>query len=105
MTYNIANLKPVPFSIDHFSGEIRTAKSFDFEVDRREFQLVIRASDWGQPSRRQSQTTLDIRLQDANDNRPRMCFYYVFSFHLIILQKSFKSNPVGLERYPSSHQS
>jgi len=70
ITYSIANLKPTPFTIDHFTGEIRTGKLLDYEIDRREFVLKIRASDWGQPSRRQSQKTIKIHLKDINDNRP-----------------------------------
>jgi protocadherin Fat 1/2/3 len=70
ITYSIANLKPTPFTIDHFTGEIRTGRLLDYEIDRREFGLKIRASDWGQPSRRQSQKTIKIQLKDINDNRP-----------------------------------
>ncbi|XP_035710399.1 fat-like cadherin-related tumor suppressor homolog isoform X3 [Folsomia candida] len=70
VTYSIANLKPTPFTIDHFSGDIRTGRLLDYEIDRREFSLKIRASDWGQPSRRQSEKVMTIMLKDVNDNRP-----------------------------------
>jgi protocadherin Fat 1/2/3 len=70
ITYSIANLKPTPFTIDTFTGEIRTGRLLDYEIDRREFGLKIRASDWAQPSRRQSQKTIKIQLKDINENRP-----------------------------------
>ena len=32
----------------------------------------VRASDWGQPFRRQSELRLTIRIKDINDNRPQV---------------------------------
>ncbi|KAG8246421.1 hypothetical protein J6590_085419 [Homalodisca vitripennis] len=70
ISYSIANLNHVPFEIDHFTGTIRTTKVLDYESMRREYNLYIRASDWGTPFRRQSEMRLKIRLKDINDNKP-----------------------------------
>lgn len=70
ISYSIANLNPVPFDIDHFTGLVRTTKILDYESMRREYTLYIRASDWGSPFRRQSETKLKIKIKDINDNKP-----------------------------------
>nr|CAD7448921.1 unnamed protein product [Timema bartmani] len=71
ISYSIANLNPVPFDIEHFSGIIRTTSVLDYESMRREYVLRIRASDWGVPYRRQTEMQLRIRVRDVNDNRPQ----------------------------------
>lgn len=71
ISYSIANLQPVPFEIDHFSGAVRTTRLLDYESMRREYILQIRASDWGLPYRRQAEMRLTVRLEDVNDNRPQ----------------------------------
>ncbi|CAK1553844.1 unnamed protein product [Leptosia nina] len=71
ISYSIANLQPVPFEVDHFSGAIRTTRLLDYESMRREYALQIRASDWGLPYRRQAEMRLTVRLKDVNDNRPQ----------------------------------
>ncbi|XP_049865459.1 fat-like cadherin-related tumor suppressor homolog [Pectinophora gossypiella] len=71
ISYSIANLQPVPFDVDHFSGAVRTTRLLDYESMRREYVLRIRASDWGLPYRRQAEMRLTVRLQDVNDNRPQ----------------------------------
>ncbi|XP_072941921.1 fat-like cadherin-related tumor suppressor homolog [Epargyreus clarus] len=71
ISYSIANLQPVPFDVDHFSGAVRTTRLLDYESMRREYILRIRASDWGLPFRRQAEMRLTIRLEDINDNRPQ----------------------------------
>ncbi|XP_017304667.2 fat-like cadherin-related tumor suppressor homolog, partial [Diaphorina citri] len=71
ISYSIANLKPVPFEIDHFSGVIKTTQVLDYESMRREYILRVRASDWGLPYRRQTEMQLKIKLLDVNDNRPQ----------------------------------
>ncbi len=71
LSYSIANLNDVPFEIDDFTGVIRSTKLLDYEADRHEYHLKIRASDWGSPFRRQSELRLTIRLMDINDNRPQ----------------------------------
>ncbi|XP_039746236.1 fat-like cadherin-related tumor suppressor homolog [Pararge aegeria] len=71
VSYAIANLQPVPFEVDHFSGAVRTTRLLDYESMRREYALRIRASDWGLPYRRQAEMRLTVHLQDVNDNRPQ----------------------------------
>nr|XP_018896045.1 PREDICTED: fat-like cadherin-related tumor suppressor homolog isoform X2 [Bemisia tabaci] len=71
ISYSIANLKPVPFEIDHFSGVIKTTQVLDFESSRRSYVLRIRASDWGLPYRRQTEMQVKINVKDINDNRPQ----------------------------------
>lgn len=71
ISYSIANLKPVPFDIDHFTGLIKTTHLLDYETMRRQYVLHIRASDWGYPYRRQTEMKLVIKLRDVNDNRPQ----------------------------------
>ncbi|UYV60173.1 hypothetical protein LAZ67_1000216 [Cordylochernes scorpioides] len=81
VTYSIANLTPVPFKIDHFSGEIKTTEILDYETMKRDYILKIRASDWGSPFRRQAEMILKIKLKDINDHRPSFekvdCISYV----------------------------
>ncbi|XP_063239987.1 LOW QUALITY PROTEIN: fat-like cadherin-related tumor suppressor homolog [Bacillus rossius redtenbacheri] len=71
ISYSIANLNPVPFDIDHFSGVIRTTSVLDYESTKRTYVLRIRASDWGVPFRRQTEMQLRISVKDVNDNRPQ----------------------------------
>ncbi|KAK9511103.1 hypothetical protein O3M35_005733 [Rhynocoris fuscipes] len=71
ISYSIANLKTVPFEIDHFSGVVRTTQVLDYESLKRNFILKIRASDWGLPYRRQTEMQLKIIVRDVNDNRPQ----------------------------------
>ncbi|XP_075235036.1 fat-like cadherin-related tumor suppressor homolog [Lycorma delicatula] len=71
ISYSIANLNPVPFEIDHFTGNVRTTQVLDYESMRRQYVLRVRASDWGLPYRRQTEMQLKIILKDVNDNRPQ----------------------------------
>ncbi|KAF6216652.1 hypothetical protein GE061_000998 [Apolygus lucorum] len=71
ISYSIANLKTVPFEIDHFSGVVKTTHVIDYESSRRNYVLKIRASDWGLPYRRQTEMQLKIVVKDVNDNRPQ----------------------------------
>ncbi|XP_022108017.1 protocadherin Fat 1-like isoform X2 [Acanthaster planci] len=71
ISYSLANMNPVPFTIDHMTGFINTSKILDYETMRREYRLRVRASDWGAPFRRESEVIVTIRLQNINDNRPR----------------------------------
>lgn len=71
ISYLIANLNHVPFEVDHFSGVIRTTQLLDYESMRREYVLRIRASDWGQPYRRQTEMQVTVKVRDINDNRPQ----------------------------------
>ena len=74
ISYSIANLNAdqLPFSIDHFTGIIKSKQLIDFESDKREYKLRVRASDWGTPYRRQSELKLTIKIKDINDNRPQV---------------------------------
>ena len=73
VSYSIVNLQKdqLPFEIDRFTGNIKSTKLIDYESDRREYRLLIRASDWGTPYRRQAELRLIIRIRDINDNRPQ----------------------------------
>ncbi|XP_022240676.1 fat-like cadherin-related tumor suppressor homolog isoform X3 [Limulus polyphemus] len=71
VSYSLANINPVPFSIDHFSGQIKTSDVLDYETMRREYLLKVRASDWGSPFARQSEISVRVRLRDVNDHRPQ----------------------------------
>lgn len=71
ISYSIANLNPMSFEIDHFSGTIRTTQVLDYETMKRQCILHIRASDWGVPYRRQTEMLLKVKLRDVNDNKPQ----------------------------------
>lgn len=71
ISYSIANLKQVPFEIDHFSGVIRTTMLIDYETMGRSYKLRLRASDWGLPFRRQTEKEINIKINNINDNRPQ----------------------------------
>lgn len=62
ISYLIANLNKVPFEVDHFSGVIKTTQLLDYESMRREYVLRVRASDWGQPYRRQTEMQLIVKV-------------------------------------------
>lgn len=71
ISYSIANLDPVPFSIDPFDGVIRTSSVLDYETERRIYTIKVRASDWGTPFKRETETTVKVKIRDVNDNRPQ----------------------------------
>ncbi|XP_025063474.1 protocadherin Fat 1 isoform X5 [Alligator sinensis] len=70
VTYSIANLNPLPFVINHFSGIISTSEDLDYELMPRVYNLRIRASDWGTPYRREVEVPVTITLNNLNDNIP-----------------------------------
>lgn len=70
VSYSIANLDQVPFTIDPFDGTIRTSSVLDFEAQRRIYTIKVRASDWGQPLKQETETTVKVKVRDVNDNRP-----------------------------------
>ncbi|XP_055333667.1 fat-like cadherin-related tumor suppressor homolog [Paramacrobiotus metropolitanus] len=70
ISYSIANLNEIPFQIDAHTGQIRLLRNLDYEVDKRDYLLRVRAADRGQPLRRESEMTLIVRLRDRNDNAP-----------------------------------
>ncbi|KAF2364658.1 EGF-like calcium-binding domain [Trinorchestia longiramus] len=71
ISYTLVNGDEVPFSIDNFSGEVRTTRPLDYETEKRLWRLEIRASDWGEPYRRQSEKIITVNVLDVNDNRPQ----------------------------------
>ncbi|XP_045444888.1 protocadherin Fat 1 isoform X1 [Pipistrellus kuhlii] len=70
VTYSIANLNPVPFAIDHFTGAVSTSESLDYELMPRVYTLRVRASDWGVPYRREVEVLATLTLNNLNDNTP-----------------------------------
>ncbi|KAH8379347.1 hypothetical protein KR009_004338 [Drosophila setifemur] len=95
ISYSIANLNTVPFEIDHFSGVVKTTSLIDYETMKRNYELIIRASDWGLPYRRQTEVKLSIVVKDINDNRPQ--FERVNCYG-----KVTKSAPMGTEVFVTS---
>ena len=71
ISYSIANVENMPFSINHFTGEITTREVLDYESMRRLYSLIVRASDWGSPYRRESEMVLKVQVRDVNDNKPQ----------------------------------
>lgn len=71
VSYSLANADDVPFTVDHFTGEVRTTRALDYETERRTWRLLVRASDWGSPFRRQSEKVITVHVEDVNDNRPQ----------------------------------
>lgn len=71
ISYSIANLDQVPFNIDPFDGVIRTSSVLDYEAQRRIYTIKVRASDWGTPFKRETETTVKVKVRDVNDNRPQ----------------------------------
>ncbi|XP_062837544.1 protocadherin Fat 1 isoform X2 [Anolis carolinensis] len=70
VTYSIANINPVPFVINHFTGVISTSENMDYELMPRVYKLRVRASDWGTPYRREVEAPVTIVLNNLNDNTP-----------------------------------
>ncbi|KAK8746410.1 hypothetical protein OTU49_017007 [Cherax quadricarinatus] len=71
ISYSIANLDQVPFVIDPFDGTVRTSSVLDYEAQRRVYTIKVRASDWGTPFKRETETTVKVKVRDVNDNRPQ----------------------------------
>ncbi|XP_047411320.1 protocadherin gamma-B5 isoform X17 [Sciurus carolinensis] len=59
------------FSMNSKSGEIRTQKALDFE-DTKEYSLLVEGRDGGGLV---SQCTVEIKIQDENDNSPEVTFH------------------------------
>ncbi|XP_042241862.1 fat-like cadherin-related tumor suppressor homolog [Homarus americanus] len=71
ISYSIANLDQVPFVIDPFDGTVSTSSVLDYEAQRRVYTIKVRASDWGTPFKRETETTVKVKVRDVNDNRPQ----------------------------------
>ncbi|XP_078086838.1 protocadherin Fat 1-like [Mustelus asterias] len=70
VTYSIANVAPVPFSIHPFTGTIVTSENLDYELMQRVYHLRVWASDWGSPYRYEVEVPVTIYLRNLNDNEP-----------------------------------
>ncbi|KAG8522372.1 LOW QUALITY PROTEIN: Protocadherin Fat 3, partial [Galemys pyrenaicus] len=70
ITYSIASLGPLPFTINQFTGLVSTTEELDFESCPETYRFVVRASDWGAPYRHESEANVTVRVRNANDNRP-----------------------------------
>ncbi|XP_067663318.1 protocadherin Fat 1-like isoform X2 [Haliotis asinina] len=70
VSYSIVNFRMVPFEIDHFTGIITTTRPLDYEVMRKVYNVIVRASDWGTPHRHETEAVVKIKLENANDNEP-----------------------------------
>uniref|UniRef100_A0A5F8H1R8 Protocadherin Fat 3 n=1 Tax=Monodelphis domestica TaxID=13616 RepID=A0A5F8H1R8_MONDO len=70
ITYSIASLNALPFSINQFTGVIRTTEELDFESSPENYRFIVRASDWGSPYRHESEVNVTIRIGNVNDNSP-----------------------------------
>lgn len=69
--YSIANVNPVPFSIDEKTGDIKAMTNLDRDLGLPEYiHLQVRASDFGTPMRRESETIVQFRIHAMNDNPP-----------------------------------
>uniref|UniRef100_A0A8C1ZC87 FAT atypical cadherin 3a n=1 Tax=Cyprinus carpio TaxID=7962 RepID=A0A8C1ZC87_CYPCA len=70
ITYSMASLTPLPFSVQQFTGAVMTTQELDFESSVESFSFVVRASDWGSPYRRESEVNVTVHLENVNDNKP-----------------------------------
>ncbi|XP_055968334.1 protocadherin Fat 2 [Sorex fumeus] len=70
VSYSIVGRRAVPFEIEPFLGVITTSRPLDYELTQRLYAFRVRASDWGSPFRRETDVSVSLRLQNANDNRP-----------------------------------
>ncbi|CAL4107052.1 unnamed protein product, partial [Meganyctiphanes norvegica] len=71
ISYSLINFDKVPFQIDATDGTVRTTSSIDFESQQRVYSLRIRASDWGTPFKRESETTVKIKVNNVIDIPPQ----------------------------------
>ncbi|XP_030632872.1 protocadherin Fat 3a isoform X2 [Chanos chanos] len=70
ITYSMASLTSLPFTVHQFSGVITTTQELDFESSPESFTFVVRGSDWGSPYRRESEVNVTVHLENVNDNQP-----------------------------------
>lgn len=70
ITYSIASLQSLPFTIDQNTGELRISQELDFETSLETYAFAVRASDWGSPYRRESEVNVTVQVLNINDNRP-----------------------------------
>jgi len=95
ITYEIlTNQSSFPFSIDSNTGTLRCLQSFDREK-RSLYQFEILARDHGYPLSLSSKISIEINIQDLNDNPPRF-EYEKYEFSLEENYNQFK--PFGIIR-------
>lgn len=71
IVYSIANVDPVPFAIDAKTGVIKALTNLDRDLGLPEYiHLQVRASDFGTPMRRESETIVKFKIHAMNDNPP-----------------------------------
>uniref|UniRef100_F6T585 FAT atypical cadherin 1 n=1 Tax=Ornithorhynchus anatinus TaxID=9258 RepID=F6T585_ORNAN len=70
VTYSLAQAVPGPFSVDPFTGEVRTTEALDYELVPRIYTIRVRASDRGRPFRRETEVPVTLTLLNLNDNAP-----------------------------------
>ncbi|XP_062983238.1 protocadherin Fat 3 isoform X3 [Elgaria multicarinata webbii] len=70
ITYSIASLNSLPFSINQFTGVVSTSEELDFESSPESYRFIVRASDWGSPYRHESEVNVTIYIGNVNDNKP-----------------------------------
>ena len=69
--YTVVNTESVPFAINSDTGDITALTSLDRDSGVPEYiTLKIRASDFGKPFRRESETYVHFHIKAMNDNRP-----------------------------------
>ena len=87
--YTIINTESVPFAIDSETGEITALTTLDSDSGLQEYiTLKVRASDFGKPFRRESETYVHIHIKPYNDNKP------VFEYSMCKIQVN-EDAPVG----------
>ena len=87
--YTIITTESVPFAIDSETGEITAVTTLDRDLGLQEYiTLRVRASDFGKPFRRESETYVHIRIKVFNDNEP------VFEYSICKIQVN-EGAPVG----------
>ncbi|XP_074840113.1 protocadherin Fat 3 isoform X2 [Carettochelys insculpta] len=70
ITYSIASLNSLPFTINQFTGVISTSEELDFESSPESYRFIVRASDWGSPYRHESEVNVTVYIGNVNDNKP-----------------------------------
>ena len=71
--YSIGNLNTTYFEIDQFTGDLRVAKRLDRDGEKSVspiMYLMIKASDFGVPVKREGRMILMIKVKAVNDNPP-----------------------------------
>ena len=75
--YSVGNVNVTYFEIDGFTGDVRVVKRLDRDSKKSVpplLYLMIKASDFGTPVRREGRMILKIKIKRVNDNRPTLPF-------------------------------